>query len=1595
MGLPDNLSSLKADQLRDECEARGIVSKGISKDEMRAAIVEFEKHEAGQSDKAGENSTDDYQGISGHSEIQMLKMKLEHEFRIRQLEREEREHERELERDERERERVFQTRHSNDSSVSKCPKLPTFQEGEDVEVYLGTFERIAQANKWNTNTWAPRLAALLTGKAREAYVRMDLSDSGDYQLLCTAIRDRYDLTPDTYRRKFRSSRKQFDETFKEWGIRARKLFERWMGSSIGNAKKICEILIMEQIIENTTPELQLWLREHEPKSVDELTNLADVYRTSRQSYIRSNKSENKDRFSKRNKYSPDTFNKPVSSTPMKPRFEKVDTDSKSSADRLRYITCFKCKEKGHYQSECPNKPVVKSAGFCRSPTRMAKSFDKYSFHGEVEGTPVTMLMDSGSNCTLVHGKFVSTNVLPGKSMEMLLADGSIRNVPVAVVTLTGSLGSVTQEVGVVKSLPCDVLLGHDTKHIVDSADSSGGVRSGGVNSVGVRSGGVNSGGVSSGGDSSGGVSFGGDSSCGENAVDNVGSNHVGGDNIGVDNHEGYIPGDKSGSCYSEGVKFIDNTACNYLVRGENSNAGANPSGCTLTVTRAQAKQQHEKQTTENNLISRSDVNAKSLFNPEENHNVVTQSNVLDLDVVDDSVQSHSKVDALADTNDSSYIGVQFSDNDSDSLSGDANNVHVSDPIGVDITREQLIALQQSDPSLEHVRSVLRNEPPSTETGYFLHNGIMTRRYFSSSEVKPYVDQVVIPRACRSKFLELAHDIPLSGHLGQDKTRNRLLAHYFWPGIYSDVRHYCTTCPNCQLTSRKCKSDRAKLIPVPVMDIPFRKIGIDIVGPLPRSERGKKYILTIVDYATRYPEAFPLSSQTAENVADCLFSLFSRVGIPDEIVSDQGTNFMSELITQLCTTLSIKRIKSSIYHPEANGLVERFNATMKHMIKKFVHDEPKLWDQMLPFILFAYREVPEASTGFSPFELVYGWPVRGPLSVVKEQWLNDSDDESLVEYVLKIRKRLSEVVGEAHKHLGEAQTKMKAWYDKSARNKVYEAGEEVLVLLPSSARCLEAQWQGPFKVIRKVSSVDYEVDTGKSRTKLKIFHVNLLKKWRSRTEIALLASTVFNDCDEIVTCSDEQTESWIDVGVSLEITATERKAINDMLQSYSDVFSDVPSITNSAVHHIETVHAVPVRQKPYRIPHAYKESFQNEIQQMLRQGIIKRSNSEWASPVVLVPKMHDGKQTGLRVCVDYRKLNSVTRFDPYPLPRMEDLIENLGEAKFISKLDLTKGYWQTPLTTESQEKTAFITPTGLYEFLVMPFGLMNAPATFQRMIQKVFSGTEDFAGAYLDDVVIHSKTFQDHIEHVGRVLECLRNSKLVAKPSKCEIGHAEVNYLGHMVGSGVLRPLRSKIESVEHFPRPETKKQLRGFLGLLGYYRKFIPNFSEVAATLSDRTGKKFPNKLRWSAECEKAFNLLKIALITRPVLKLPNFDKPFIVQVDASERGLGAVLCQKDEQGREHPVVYASRKLLERERSLSTTEKECLSLVWAIQLLHPYLYGTTFVVETDHNALVWLYKVKDTNQKLLRWSLILQQYKFSVCHKRGKDNVNADVLSRI
>ncbi len=337
---------------------------------------------------------------------------------------------------------------------------------------------------------------------------------------------------------------------------------------------------------------------------------------------------------------------------------------------------------------------------------------------------------------------------------------------------------------------------------------------------------------------------------------------------------------------------------------------------------------------------------------------------------------------------------------------------------------------------------------------------------------------------------------------------------------------------------------------------------------------------------------------------------------------------------------------------------------------------------------------------------------------------------------------------------------------------------------------------------------------------------------------------------------------------------------------------------------------------------------------------------------------------------------------------------LGTATYISTLDLAKGYWQVPLSPDAAAKTAFPSPIGLFEITVMPFGLQGAPATFQRLMDSVLADLS-FCAAYLDDVIIFSKSWMEHVVHLERVFERLEKAGLTVKASKCQIGMRECVYLGHVVGNGCVKPESSKIEAVSSFPVPRTKKQVRSFLGLSGYYRRFILDYASVAAPLSDLTRKSLPKEVNWTEKCHKAFGTLKQCLGGSPILKNPDFSRGFVLQTDASDYGVGAVLSQADDDGVEHPVAYYSRKFLERERRYSTVEKECLAIKLGIEAFKVYLLGRHFVVQTDHHALTWLHRLKENNARLSRWSLALQPYDFEVKYRAGKLNGNADALSRI
>uniref|UniRef100_A0A672MV43 Gypsy retrotransposon integrase-like protein 1 n=1 Tax=Sinocyclocheilus grahami TaxID=75366 RepID=A0A672MV43_SINGR len=265
-------------------------------------------------------------------------------------------------------------------------------------------------------------------------------------------------------------------------------------------------------------------------------------------------------------------------------------------------------------------------------------------------------------------------------------------------------------------------------------------------------------------------------------------------------------------------------------------------------------------------------------------------------------------------------------------------------------------------------------------------------------------------------MELAHGHPMAGHLGADNTVQRIWDRFHWPGLDAEVKRFCRSCPTCQQTS-SCRPPPSPLIPLPVIDVPFERIGMDLVGPLPKSARGHEHILVILDYATRYPEAIPLRAANAKNIACELFLLASHVGIPKEILTDQGTPFMSRVMADLCHLLKVKQLRTSVYHPQTDGLVERFNQTLKRMLKRVVAEDGRDWDLMIPYVLFGVREVPQASTGFTPFELLFGRQPRGLLDMAREAWENQPAPlRSLVEHVREIRERIDRVMPLVKEHL---------------------------------------------------------------------------------------------------------------------------------------------------------------------------------------------------------------------------------------------------------------------------------------------------------------------------------------------------------------------------------------------------------------------------------------------------------------------------------------------------------------------------------------------------------------------------------------------------
>ncbi|CAF1442744.1 unnamed protein product [Rotaria sordida] len=501
------------------------------------------------------------------------------------------------------------------------------------------------------------------------------------------------------------------------------------------------------------------------------------------------------------------------------------------------------------------------------------------------------------------------------------------------------------------------------------------------------------------------------------------------------------------------------------------------------------------------------------------------------------------------------------------------------------------------------------------------------------------------------------------------------------------------------------------------------------------------------------------------------------------------------------------------------------------------------------------------------------------------------------------------------------------------------------------------------------------------------------------ETSLCVNTINNSTERTLSIIID-IEKTLDQVVQHIIDLQKRIETRQVIQRYRKVFdTSSPTIALTSIHHtIPTGDHPPINSVPYRGSLQQQQALKKIIVQLERSNQIRPSSSPWSSPVLLIKK----KDGDYRFVVDYRKLNSITTKDSFPIPTIESTLQQLAGNCYFSKLDLRSGYFQIPINENDKPKTAFITTTGLWEFNVLPMGLTNAPPSFQRtMYNLIVNGREQYCLVYLDDIIIFSKTFKDHLNHLDEILNILDQHRFQLNPIKCSLMKNRIDYLGHSISEHGITPLHDNIKAIRelHLPDYPTLKQANEFIGGLGFYRKFIKNFSKIAAPIHRVTNLTKHNKhnFKWGEEQRQAIQQLK-EIITGPelVLDFPNPDLPYILSTDASKVGLGAVLKQVTEDGGIKIIYYLSRVLSNSESRYSTTELEALAMVWAITKLRPYLLGKDFKVETDHCPLCQFHKKKSRNGRLDRWSIeILSEYNITeIKYKKGKCHCDADLLSR-
>ncbi len=878
---------------------------------------------------------------------------------------------------------------------------------------------------------------------------------------------------------------------------------------------------------------------------------------------------------------------------------------------------------------------------------------------------------------------------------------------------------------------------------------------------------------------------------------------------------------------------------------------------------------------------------------------------------------------------------------------------------------------REDKSLQTWRSLADRK----ERGFRWKNGVLVKEMIVDWEERAEV--IVVPKSYRERILVLSHD--RCGHLGSDKVLRALSKRFLWPGMAKEVGGYCRGCDTCQRRSRHVPR-RAPAVERPILSEPFESVAVDLVGPLPKGKGGARYLLTYVCMATRWPEAIPLRSITAKSVAEALLEIFSRTGIPELVLTDQGSQFVGKVMSNLCSLLGIERVRTSPYHPQSNGVVERMHGTLKAVLGKSIENE-KDWVGLVPLALFVLRQMPHADSGMSPFDLTYGFRVRTPLDVLYSCLLDEERVSSCVkgrecEWAMLLAERLDMVRDQAALKEAVAKGGRMAYLNKGTKLRKFAKGEQVLYRVPGRTSKLSDSWEGPYVVLEVIGKVNYRIGKENARKHSKVVHVNCIKKYVEGYSVKRL--------DVVL---DEVQETRCELkGVCDGYNEDELKSL---MVEFGDLFSEVPGKTEVVAISIDTGGERPVSQAPYSVPLGIRGKVRSEIENLERLGIIERCESPWSSPLVPVRKPNgDG-----RLCVDYRRVNAITVREPYFIPSFQEMVELVGRGKVLSKIDLAKGFHQVGVSEADRDKTAFVCPFGKFRFVRMPFGLTNAPAVFQRCMDIVLKDCVSCSRVYIDDVLVVSNSWEEHVRDLRKVFKALQDAGLRCKREKCDFGKRKLHFLGHWIGDGELAVPEARVKAIADYPQPKNRRQLRSFLGLLSYYRSFISGFHRYSSVLSPHTSGPPAEPLAWTAGMIQAFEGLRVSLCSYVKLCVPCVSDDFVLETDACASGVGAVLsvCRDDVL---KPVGFFSRQLRGAQTRYSAQELEGLAVLESVNHFSFYLYGRRFKIITDHKGLASMKLGRQKNRRLHGWAMKLADYDYDIEYRAGKENCVADCLSR-